>query len=368
MPDQATKKETGDRASLQFFVAVLLLFAAITTKMIAPYLMALGMGALLSLIAGPIMRLLTRKGLRTSIAALITTILLVLIVVAPLVLFSSMAVRQGVEAAKWISNGGISLNEVVATVTRFLPTQLLDIDRQTLDEHLGDAVAAVGGAASSMILGLAKSLPDGILQLILACLACYFFLTDGKTFARWVEQKLPLEADVRLAISGSFKDTAISVVWASMAAALTQALVMSVAYIVLRVPGSFLAGGATFILAWIPILGSTPVWLVGAGILYFKGAYVKVGIMVAFGLFAGVVDNFVRPVILKGRGEMHPLVSLVAIFGGIQMLGLFGVFFGPILAAIVITLLQVWPAFARRYGVRVGDATTADIIVEGKQP
>jgi predicted PurR-regulated permease PerM len=76
--------------------------------------------------------------------------------------------------------------------------------------------------------------------------------------------------------------------------------------------------------------------------------------MVGFGVVTGLDDNFVRPIVLKGRGEMHPLVSLVAIFGGLQMFGFFGVFFGPIVAAVVITLLQVWPIVGRRWGLQVG--------------
>ena len=66
--------------------------------------------------------------------------------------------------------------------------------------------------------------------------------------------------------------------------------------------------------------------------------------MVVCGLMAGLVDNVVRPLILQGRSKMHPLVSLVVIFGGIEMFGILGVFLGPILAAVLIALLQIRPA------------------------
>jgi predicted PurR-regulated permease PerM len=73
--------------------------------------------------------------------------------------------------------------------------------------------------------------------------------------------------------------------------------------------------------------------------------------MVACGLLAGLVDNFVRAMILKGRSKMHPLVSLVAIFGGIEMFGIMGIFLGPILAAVLIALLQRWPEVGQRFGL-----------------
>ena len=76
--------------------------------------------------------------------------------------------------------------------------------------------------------------------------------------------------------------------------------------------------------------------------------------MVVCGLMTGIVDNVVRPMILKGRSKMHPLVSLVAIFGGIEMFGILGIFLGPILAAILIALLQIWPEVGQRFGLLPG--------------
>jgi predicted PurR-regulated permease PerM len=51
---------------------------------------------------------------------------------------------------------------------------------------------------------------------------------------------------------------------------------------------------------------------------------------------------------------MHPLVSLVAIFGGIEMFGIMGIFLGPILAAVLISLLQLWPEIGHRFGLLPG--------------
>ena len=121
-----------------------------------------------------------------------------------------------------------------------------------------------------------------------------------------------------------------------------------------RVRAAFLAAAATFILAWIPLVGCSPVWLAGAIYLYAQDALLKAILMVICGLIAGLVDNFVRPLILQGRSKMHPLVSLVAIFGGMEMFGIMGIFLGPILAAVLIALLQLWPEVGQRFGLLPG--------------
>jgi predicted PurR-regulated permease PerM len=126
---------------------------------------------------------------------------------------------------------------------------------------------------------------------------------------------------------------------------------MLLTYLLLGVPAAFVAAGAAFLCAWIPLVGSSPVWLVGALYLYAQHALLKVLLMVVSGLLAGIIDNVVRALLLKGRSKLHPLVSLVAIFGGIEMFGILGIFLGPILAAVLIALLQLWPAIGQRYGL-----------------
>ena len=162
------------------------------------------------------------------------------------------------------------------------------------------------------------------------------------------------DADVRVQVVQSFHETAISVIWATVAAAAAQSAVMLLSYLTLGVPAAFLAAGATFLFAWLPLVGSTPAWLAGAIYLYLQDAMLKAILMVVFGLMAGLIENFVRPLILKGRSKMHPLVSLVAIFGGIGMFGIMGIFLGPILAAVLIALLQSWPEVGQRFGLLPG--------------
>lgn len=346
------QKET--RSSLFTFLAILFIFLGLTLKMVAPYLMAIVMGGILALLASPAYRYLCAKRFRRGLAAMIVTLSVIVLVVGPTLTFAGLAIRQAITMGRWVAElKGLNLQNIVSRLSEWAPVRALIDNPAELSKVLQEGIQNIGMALTSLLVGLAKNIPDGILQMFLASLACYFFLLDGPTFFRWIYNKIPMDAEIRRKLSGSFRETAISVVWASMAAAGTQALIMFMAFAILRVPAAFLAAGATFIFAWIPILGSTPVWLVGAIYLSFQGSIAKVIAMLVFGIVTGVVDNFVRPIVLKGRGEMHPMISLLAIFGGLQMFGLFGVLLGPILAAIVITLLQVWPIVGRRSGLNI---------------
>lgn len=343
------------RLSFYTFLTSLLLAVGCVLYMIAPYLISLVMGGILALLARPSQRWLEARGLRPMAASALLTFGLVLVVVGPLLSFTAVALQQAAELAKTVAriDPDAVRDGVTSMASRLpLPAELLADHLGDIQAYLKDGLSDAGAGIASSILQAARGVPAGFLQMALASLACFCFLVDGPRFVTWLLAKIPWDADVRTRLSESFKDTAISVVWASMAAAAAQALIMWIGFLAVGVPAAFIAGGATFIFAWIPILGSTPVWLAGAAFLAFKAAYVQLGVLIGFGIAAGLVDNFVRPLVLRGRGEMHPLVSLVAIFGGLRLFGFFGVFLGPILAAVLITLLQVWPVVGRRWGLR----------------
>lgn len=191
-------------------------------------------------------------------------------------------------------------------------------------------------------------MPESLLQSFLSLGACLFVLRDGPQLVEWLKKRIPLEAEVQDTVFASFRGTAISTVWATLAAAIAQATVMLLAFLILGVPGAILAGGATFILSWIPLVGSTPVWVGAFLYLWSEGHFVQMGFMAVFGVTAGLLDNIVRPIILKGGSDMHPFVSLMAIFGGVRLFGILGVFLGPIAIGVVIAFLDLWPLFQKR--------------------
>ena len=143
-----------------------------------------------------------------------------------------------------------------------------------------------------------------------------------------------------------------AVVMASLAGSASQAAIIFVGFRALGVPSALLAAGLTFVLSWVPNLAFV-VWVSGAIYLYSEGSMVRTGVMVGIGVVVGLVDNVVRPLVLRGQREIHPMVSLVAILGGIVAFGPAGVFLGPLVACMAIAILEIWPAVASYCGIAV---------------
>ncbi len=330
--------------------------------MVVPYVLALFMGGVLALLASPAYKTLLGKKLHPRTASLIVTLSMIVLVIVPLFTFTLLSVKQGLALSEKLYDGGaLSFLSISKYVIHLSPIESImknfDITGPQARSVIQDGLKSVTGT----VLVWFADVPRIFLQLILASLACFFFLIDGKRFVNWFMDMLFMEDDLRENLIGSVQNTATSVVVANLAATSAQASIVMAGYMVLGVPGPFLAGGAAFILAWLPVIGPVPVWVIGALYLYAHAQAGLAAVMVGFGMAAGVVDNLIRPMVLKGRGNMHPLVSLVAIFGGISAFGIWGIFVGPLITAIVISLLQVWPVVGERLGVkrfRIGDIQT----------
>lgn len=334
-----------DTPSLLAFLALLAVVLPVVVLLAMPYLLAVFMGALCSLMTRPLYDAQRRWGLSARTAAATATLGGLLLIIAPLALFLTLAIQQAVSVGQSLAAGEkLSLPSLLERFSAAGPL------RDTIRSNLQAGAKGLTG----VLLKAAADLPRLLVQLAMASMAWFFLLKDGDRLLAWAEDKLPLHADVRARLKESFRNTALSSVWATLAAASAQSLVMGLAFWVLGIPEVFLAAGGTFILSWIPMVGSVPVALGALAYLYSEGRYGAMGLMAVFGVLVTLIDNVVRPMVLKGREGLHPFVSLLAIIAGIDLFGLPGAFVGPILVSLAIILLDLWPEVARRCGFSPG--------------
>jgi predicted PurR-regulated permease PerM len=339
------------RAHFFAFLALMIACGFVVARMAAPYLLALFLGGMLAMLGNGTNRRLLARGARPAAAAWLTTTLMALMLVLPAAGFSTMAVREGLAAGRALAAKNLSTDGVKKALESSEPVKNFVGDRRAIEERLREWSRDAERLAGDAALSLTKAVPLFLLQIALALVSCYFFLLDGERLARRLLALTALDRDVQEALLTSFRDTAVSAVLAGLAAAASQAACITAGYAALGVPRPFLAGAATFVLAWVPVVGSLPASAAGLVYLYFEGTPWRMAAMAALAVFVGIVDNLVRPVVLKGRDEMHPLVGLLAVIGGIDMFGILGLFLGPILAATLIELLDLWPEIGVRYGL-----------------
>jgi len=351
----SSKRERTNRAHFVAFLVALFALSAVFLWMIGPFVLSLFFGGLLALIARPVYERLKAHGVGRRTAASISTVMMLLLVLGPLAGFLFLAARQGVAVGKELGElKEFSPGMLTRTLGR-LPMARAMGNPEEVNTRIKESIRSAGMAVSGALLEFAKAVPQFLLQMILALVAFFFFLLDGRAFVDFVLSRAVFEADVQDKLRRTFVDMARSTVLAGFAASAAQATVILAAYLILGVPAALVAGAGTFFLAWLPMIGSLPAAAAGVGYLYSQGEMFPMAMMIVFGVLAGVVDNLVRPLVLNGRSGLHPLIGLIAIISAIDMCGILGIFVGPLLAAVLISLLELWPEIAGRFGVEVSD-------------
>jgi predicted PurR-regulated permease PerM len=123
--------------------------------------------------------------------------------------------------------------------------------------------------------------------------------------------------------------------------ALLQGVLGGALFAIMGISSPIFWGAIMAFLAIIPIVGASIVYIPAGIILIIGGSYVKGIIVIAIGsLVISQTDQVVRPLLISGRAEMHPLLLFFSIMGGIMLFGLLGLVMGPIIAAVFVTVIK----------------------------
>lgn len=355
VPDDTAAPARVILPTLLTWLALTLLVLAPLVTMFHPFAISVATGGILAVLCRPIYDRIRRR-LPAWASGLTVTLGVLLLLVVPITLLLVGAFRQAASVLRTLSiDDAPTLPDLIVRLRERLP--FLDTlgTPEEIHEAVRSALTALSQAASQWLLDGAQGIPRIVLNLVLVVLTTYFFLVDGPRLYRWLSGKVPISAHIRELLATGFEVATNAVVLASLAAAGAQALILLVAFWVLGVPAALLGAGLAFVLAWIPPVGPMPIWASAAFYLYTQGSPTRALIMVGVGVGVGVVDNVVRPLVLRGREEMHPMVGLLAILGGIASFGVPGVFIGPLLASMGVAVLNLWPAVAAWCGIPVSE-------------
>jgi predicted PurR-regulated permease PerM len=216
------------------------------------------------------------------------------------------------------------------------------INTDSLRSQVEQLAKNVGGSAAGWLGGVARGLPSGIIDVFLFSLALFFFLRDGRALSRWLLKLSPFPREDTEELFTSIHHTVNGAILGMLVTAAVQGALTMLALWIFGIPGAFLLGLVATILAIIPMIGTTPITF-GAAIFLFVSGKIGAGIgMSVAAAVIGLSDNVIRPWVQSSRGEMHPLIVLLSIFGGIEAFGTSGIFMGPVIAAMALWIIDTY--------------------------
>ncbi|MDR2245080.1 MAG: AI-2E family transporter, partial [Treponema sp.] len=176
---------------------------------------------------------------------------------------------------------------------------------------------------------------------MLFCL--FFFYLDGPYLARLVKHTIPIRREYMSALVVKFKDITRNLFLGYIMVALAQAVMAYIIFSIFRVRGTLVFSALTLVCAFIPMFGAGLVWLPLGVIRIASGKMIEGIIFLAVsGFFISLLDNFLRPIFLQNRIQLHPLVIFLAILGGVSTFGFNGLILGPMVVILFLTVLDLF--------------------------
>ena len=258
-------------------------------------------------------------------------------------------------------------------VIEFFETKLSDESRHALRQGVLGSLKGISSQVYASTVALARNILVFFMSLFIVALSLYYFFADGPRILKTLEGIVPLDSAHQRELYHQFETVCRAVVLATLASAFVQGLMGGVAYALAGVPWVWLLMLLTMLCAMIPVGGAALVWVPVAIWLFIEQHYLAGGLLTVYGAGGiSMIDNLIKPYVIHGRAKLHPLLVFVSVLGALRVIGLWGIFVGPIVAAVFYSLLRILNTELNREGagelisaVDAGEANIAGLKMSG---
>ncbi len=333
----------------QHYFLLGLLFGAlfIAALIVKPFFAPLALGAVFAVVLQPVYtRLLKQTRGRESLAALSTVAISVLVVLIP-ILFVSMQLLKEAQTlyasigatdtqrvfSQWIADSGPRIDEYIPNASSSL---------REISESL-DVYAKQGASWIVLNIGAAfSSVAALFLDLFIFFVTLYYLLRDGGRLKDYLIKLSPLKDSDDEHIVNKLSVAVNSVVKGKLAIAAIQGVLAGIGMAIFGVPNPVVWGLVAMVVSLIPPVGTALVLAPAVAYLAIAGMTPAAVGLAIWSLAVSVTDNVLGPKLMGSGTEIHPLLVLLSVLGGLALFGPVGLFLGPLTMALLLALLSLY--------------------------
>ncbi|WP_339103206.1 AI-2E family transporter [Haloterrigena salinisoli] len=340
-------------------LALLALIAVVLGLVIVlPYVQYVLFGVVLAYILLPLQKRLEER-VRPMIAAFVSVIVALLVIVIPLLYIISVALRQSTLLVEAIREGDIDL----AMIEGALADRGYPVDLTSLYESYQDAISTGLRGLANSALDIVGGLPGILIGLTITLFVCFALLRDGDRLIDWLYRVVPIDDEIQRELFTELDQLMQASVISNVLVAAIQAVMLGVGLAVLGIPAVVLLTVLTFVLTLLPLVGAFGVWLPVSIYLVAVGRPVAAAALAVYGFFVTVSDTYLRPALIGRTGAINSAIIVVGIFGGLITFGAVGLFIGPVVLGGAKVVLDIF-ARERADGTGTGAETATDASLE----
>ena len=317
------------------FVVLLLLILYLSFLTIRPFLPYIVLAFILASAIYPLTARFNERIKNKTVVALVMICLVFLILIVPMGYMVGSLISQ--TSGVYKSFDPETINEISIFLSE---ASGKDVD---VNNYIIASFSEIKNYIINSIPQFIESVSGIVLGFFVMFFILFYLIKDGDTIKKSLSDLIPLNPEYKTRVIEEIDNVTRGVIDGQVLTAIIQGVLGGIGFFIFGIPNPIFWGFIMTILAIIPLLGTTIVWL-PAGILeilskdYFSGF----GILLYGGLIVMNIDNILRPKLISKRTNIHPAVILVGFLGGMKLIGLMGFIIGPVILAVLLTLLKFY--------------------------
>ena len=337
--------------------------------MISTFLVTILLAALFAGVSYGIHRRIARwLGGREKIAAGVTLVLLLLLVIVPLLAIAGAVANEALKVSESVRPGLAKLSEPgqIDRWLRPLPGyERIKPYREQIVARAGELIGSASGFVFNALSATTKATVVFIFHFVVMFYTMFFFFTDGPRLVKSLLAYVPLAEEDKQRMLGNFVSVTRATLKGTVLIGLVQGILGGLAFFVVGIEGATFWGTVMTVLSIIPGIGGVLVWLPAGIVLLAMGhVWQAVGLMLFCSLIIGSIDNLLRPILIGRDTKMHELMIFFSTLGGLLAFGAMGFILGPVLAALFLT---VWEIFGAMFRTELRDAPPL-VVLDSHEP
>ena len=347
-------------------LVLVLLISVVFLNMIRNFLMPMFMAGLFSAMLSPIHRRLSAKiGGREHLASILVIIAIIFLVLAPLSILIGVVVGQAISVSQsvtpWVQAFINEPTAITAYMEKLPYYQDILPYRAVIIEKAGMVVGNISSFLINSLSSVTKLTVTAVFSSVIMLYVMFYFLTMGEVLLGKILYLLPLHDRDEQLLLRRFTSVTAATLKGTLIIGAIQGCICGLAFAIAGIQGPVFWGTIMAVMSIIPVFGSAIVWLPALCILALQGNFFGVGVLaVLCGGIVGNLDNILRPRLVGKDTEMHDLFVFFGTLGGISMFGMLGIILGPIVAALFITVWEIYGKAFAAYLPEVGPLFGSD--------
>jgi predicted PurR-regulated permease PerM len=323
-----------------FFVVTICAAFLCAFFLIYPFLQYLVFALLLTYILHPLKRRLQLRVRNRSAVALLMILLILVAVILPIVYITTKLVREVRTTVSLVAESP-NRHEYLEKAEGWI--QRVTGESTDLHVYRNQFIAQVRGFLVKAAPDFLGSITEWVLGFFIMFFVLFYSFQSGRGSFERVRALIPLAPNLKDKLMEEIKSVTWAVVYGQVMTALIQGSLGGLGFLIFGIPNPILWGFIMILLSFLPLVGTPVIWVPAAIFLILSGATIRgIGLLLWGGIFVMNVDNFLKPRLISGKSNVHPVVVLLGVLGGLKLFGFIGLVAGPLTLALLIALIRFY--------------------------